>query len=189
MSEAEDFDIDDLQRRMEGAFNSFKHELASIRTGRASVSILDPIIVEVYGGAKMPVNQLGTITVPDPRMISIQVWDKSNVAAVDKAIQKSGLGLNPAVDGTLIRLPIPALNAERRKELTKVAGKYAEDTRIAVRNVRRHGLDHLKRLEKDGHMSEDDQKIWAEEIQELTDALIKRVDQALSGKEQEIMQV
>lgn len=189
MAKEEEFDIDDLQRRMDGALASFKQELAGLRTGRASTSLLDPIIVEVYGGSKMPINQLGTVSVPDARMISIQVWDKSTVAAVDKAIQKSGLGLNPQVDGTLIRIPIPSLNAERRTELTKVAGKYSEEARIAVRNVRRHGMDHLKRLEKDGDISEDDHKIWAEEIQEITDRVIKQIDQALVVKEQEIMQV
>ena len=189
MAAPEEFDIDDLQRRMDGAFASFKTELAGLRTGRASAGLLDPIVVEVYGGSKMPVNQLGTVSVPDARMISIQVWDKSTVSAVDKAIQKSGLGLNPQVDGTLIRIPIPALNAERRTELTKVAGKYAEEARIAVRHVRRHGLDDLKRMEKDGHIGEDDLKLWADEIQEMTDAVIKQIDQALGVKEQEIMHV
>lgn len=188
MAEQEEFDIDDLKRRMDGALASFKHELGGLRTGRASASLLDPITVDAYGG-KMPISQLGTVSVPDARMISIQVWDKSTVSAVEKAIQKSGLGLNPSVDGTLIRLPIPSLNAERRTELTKVAGKYSEEARIAVRNVRRHGMDHLKRLEKDGDMSEDDHKMWAEEIQEMTDAVIKQIDQALATKEQEIMQV
>ena len=189
MATPEEFDVDDLQRRMDGALTAFKTELSGLRTGRASAGLLDPIVVEVYGGSKMPINQLGTVSVPDARMISIQVWDKSTVGAVDKAIQKSGLGLNPQVDGTLIRIPIPALNAERRTELTKVAGKYAEEARVAVRHVRRHGLDDLKRMEKDGHIGEDDHKIWAEEIQEMTDAVIKQIDQALSVKETEITNV
>lgn len=188
MAEKEEFDIDDLQRRMDGALASFKQELGGLRTGRASTGLLDPITVEVYG-AKMPISQLGNVNVVDARMISIQVWDKSTVSAIDKAIQKSGLGLNPQVDGSLIRLPIPSLNAERRTELTKVAGKYSEEARIAVRNVRRHGMDQLKRMEKDGDMSEDDHKMWGGEIQEMTDAVIKQIDQALAVKEQEIMQV
>lgn len=187
MAEVE-FDIDDLQRRMSGAQAALKTEFGGLRTGRASASLLDPVVVEAYGN-KMPISQLGTVSVPDARMISIQIWDKSNVSLVEKAIQKSGLGLNPQVDGNLIRLPIPDLNAERRKELVKVAGKYAEEARIAVRNVRRHGLDELKRLEKDNHLGKDDHKLWADEVQEMTDKTIRQIDAALAAKEQEIMQV
>lgn len=187
MAETE-FDSDGLQRRMSGALAALKTEFGGLRTGRASASLLDPVVVEAYGN-KMPISQLGTVSVPDARMISIQVWDKANVSVVEKAIQKSGLGLNPQVDGALIRLPIPDLNAERRKELVKVAGKYAEEARIAVRNVRRHGLDELKRLEKDNHLSKDDNKMWADEVQEMTDATIKQIDAALAAKEQEVMQV
>lgn len=187
MSDSE-FDIEDIQRRMNGALATLKTEFAGLRTGRASAGLLDPVVVEAYGN-KMPIGQLGTVSVPDSRMISIQVWDKSNVPAVEKAIQKSGLGLNPQVDGTLIRLPIPDLNAERRRELVKVAGKYSEEARIAVRNVRRHGMDELKRMEKDEHLGKDDHKLWADEVQELTDATIKLIDAALHAKEQEIVQV
>ena len=183
-----EFDIDDIERRMQGAVATLKTEFAGLRTGRATASILDPVLVEAYGN-KMPISQLGTVSVPDARMISIQVWDKSNVSLVEKAIQKSGLGLNPQVDGTLIRLPIPDLNAERRKELVKVAGKYSEEARIAVRNVRRHGMDELKRMEKDEHLGKDDHKLWSDEIQEMTDAAIKQIDASLAAKEHEIMQV
>ena len=183
-----EFDIDDIERRMQGAVATLKTEFAGLRTGRATAGILDPVLVEAYGN-KMPISQLGTVSVPDARMISIQVWDKSNVSLVEKAIQKSGLGLNPQVDGTLIRLPIPDLNAERRKELVKVAGKYSEEARIAVRNVRRHGMDELKRMEKDEHLGKDDHTLWSDEIQEMTDAAIKQIDASLAAKEHEIMQV
>ena len=187
MSEEEP-DIDDLQRRMDGALATLKTEFAGLRTGRASASLLDPVVVEAYGG-KMAISELGTVSVPDPRMISVQVWDKSNVSAVEKAIIKSGLGLNPAVDGTLIRIPIPDLNEERRQELSKVAARYGEDARVAIRNVRRHGMDTLKRLEKDGHLSKEDAKIWSDEIQEMTDATVVQVDKMVSDKQKEIMQV
>ena len=187
MSEEEP-DIEDIERRMAGAVSTLKSEFGGLRTGRASASLLAPVVVDAYG-AQMPLTEVGTVSVPEPRMISVQVWDKSNVSAVEKAIIKSGLGLNPAVDGTLIRIPIPDLNEERRQELTRVASRYAEEARVAVRNVRRHGMDELKRLEKDGHLSKDDQKIWSDEIQSMTDDMIKQIDTLLAEKEKEIMQV
>jgi ribosome recycling factor len=183
----EEIDIDALKKRMDGAINALRGEFASLRTGRASASMLDPVMVEAYGNPT-PINQLGTITVPEPRMVLINIWDKSLVNAVDKAIRNSGLGINPQMDGTILRLPIPELNEERRRELSKVAGHYAENARVAVRNVRRDGMDQLKRAKADG-MSEDDHKIWHDEIQELTDAAIKKIDAALDAKQQEIMQV
>ncbi len=184
----EEPDIEDIERRMTGAVSTLKSEFGGLRTGRASVGLLDPVVVDAYG-AQMPLNEVGTVSVPEPRMISVQVWDKGNVSAVEKAIIKSGLGLNPAVDGTLIRIPIPDLNEERRQELTRVASRYAEEARVAIRNVRRHGMDELKRLEKDGHLSKDDQKIWSDEIQAMTDDMVKQVDTLLAEKEKEIMQV
>ncbi|HAD25731.1 MAG TPA: ribosome recycling factor [Alphaproteobacteria bacterium] len=184
----EEPDIDDIERRMAGAVSTLKSEFAGLRTGRASASLLDPVVVDAYG-SQMPLTEVGTVSVPEPRMISVQVWDKGNVSAVEKAIIKSGLGLNPAVDGTLIRIPIPDLNEERRQELTRVASRYAEEARVAIRNVRRHGMDELKRLEKDGHLSKDDQKIWSDEIQSMTDDMVKQVDTLLAEKEKEIMQV
>ncbi len=184
----DDIDLDDLERRMKGAHDVLMQEFAGLRTGRASASLLDPIIVDAYG-SQMPISQVGTVSVPEARMISIQVWDKSLVAATEKAIRNSGLGLNPVVDSTLIRIPIPELNEERRTELTKVAGRYSEQARVAVRNVRRDGMDLLKRLEKAGDISQDDQKIYADEIQEMTDRLIAQIDEALATKESEIMQV
>lgn len=188
MAEIEEFDPDDLERRMQGAVQSLRQEFAGLRTGRATASLLDPISVDAYGQA-MPVNQVGTVGVPEPRMITIQVWDKGMVSAVEKAIRNSGLGLNPAVDGTLIRLPIPELNEERRVELTKVASRYAEEARVAVRNVRRHGMDELKRLEKAGELSQDDQKLYGDDVQEMTDKYIAEVDTMLANKEKEILQV
>lgn len=188
MAEQKTLDIGDVERRMRGALQSLKQEFAGLRTGRASAALLDPIVVEAYG-QQMPLNQVGTVGVPEPRMITVQVWDRGMVAAVEKAIRTSGLGLNPAVDGTLIRLPIPELNQERRTELTKIAAKYTEQARVAVRNVRRDAMDELKRLEKDGHMSQDDHKIAAEKVQKLTDKIIGEVDAALAHKEGEIMQV
>lgn len=182
-----DIDIDALKKRMEGAVTALRNEFHSLRTGRASASMLDPVTVEAYG-ASMPVNQLGTITVPEPRMVLVNVWDKAMVNAVDKAIRNSGLGINPQMDGTILRLPIPELNEERRRELAKVAGHYAENARIAVRNVRRDGMDQLKKARAAG-MSEDDEELWEEEIQSLTNAAIRRIDEALSGKQEEIMQV
>lgn len=184
----QEFDLKEYQRRMEGAVTALKHEFAALRTGRASASLVDHIHVEAYG-SRMPLNQVATVAVPEARMISIQVWDKSQVGAVERAIRESDLGLNPVVEGTLMRLPIPELNEERRQELVKVAHKYAEQARIAVRNVRRDGMDQLKRMEKDQHMSQDEHRAWSDEIQKLTDKTIKSVDDALAGKEAEIMQV
>ncbi len=181
-------DIADIDRRMNGAIDNLKTEFSGLRTGRASSALLDPVLVDVYG-SNMPLNQVGTVSVPEPRMITVQVWDKGNCAAVEKAIRNAGLGLNPMQDGSLVRIPIPELNEERRVELGKVAHKYAEQTRISIRNVRRDGMDKLKKSEKDGDMSQDEQKIWAEEIQDTTDQHIKTVDEMLSTKEQEIMQI
>jgi ribosome recycling factor len=183
----EDIDLADLEKRMEGAISALRSEFASLRTGRASASMLDPVTVEAYG-SQMPINQLGTVTVPEPRMVLINVWDKSMVNAVDRAIRNSGLGINPQMDGTILRLPIPELNEERRRELAKLAGHYAEQARVAIRNVRRDGMDKLKKL-KAGGMAEDDHKLWSDEIQSLTDAAIGRVDSALAAKQDEIMQV
>ena len=188
MSE-EDFEIDieDLERRMDGALNSLKTEFLSLRTGRASSSMLDPINMEAYG-TSTPLNQCGTVNVPDPRMITVNIWDKSLVNAAEKAIRESGLGINPVIDGTIIRLPIPELNEERRRELTKLAANYAENARIAVRNVRRDGMDQIRKGKTFG-MSEDDQKIWSDEIQNVTDSGIVKIDKALETKQAEIMRV
>ena len=187
MAEDIEIDTDDIERRMDGALTALKQDLASLRTGRASANMLDAITVEAYG-TQTPLNQVGTINVPEPRMVSINVWDKSLVGKVEKAIRNSGLGLNPVVDGTTLRLPIPELNEERRRELTKVAGQYAEQARVAIRNVRRDGMDQVKKAKSAG-MSEDDQKMWSDEIQKLTDDYIKRVDHAVEAKQDEIMQV
>lgn len=185
---SEDIDLDDIERRMKGANEALKSEFSGLRTGRASTSLLDPVMVDVYG-SNMPLNQVGTVSVPEPRMLSVQVWDKANVSAVEKAIRNSGLGLNPMLDGQLVRIPIPELNEERRRELAKIAAKYAEQARIAVRNVRRDGMDQLKKAEKDKLISEDDHKMYADEIQELTNKYVGDVDTALQAKEAEIMQV
>ncbi len=184
----EDLDLQDIERRMKGAVEALKHEYAGLRSGRATTSLLDPVTVDVYG-ANMPLNQVGTVGVPEPRMLSVQVWDKSNVSAVEKAIRNSGLGLNPMIDGQLVRIPIPELNEERRAELAKVAAKYAETGRIAIRNVRRDGLDQLKKMEKDKSISEDDHKMYADEVQDLTNNFVGEVDELLQAKEKEIMQV
>ena len=186
---AEEFiiDTDDLQRRMEGSLSAMKGEFASLRTGRASSSMLDPITLEIYG-QRTPVNQLGTINVPEPRMVTVNVWDKTNVPLVEKAIRESGLGINPQLNGTIIMLPIPELNEERRRELSRVAGQYAESARVAVRNIRRDGMDQIKKAKSDG-MSEDDQKFWEEAVQDLTDSIIKMLDETLESKQAEIMQV
>ena len=186
---ADDFiiDTDDLQRRMDGALSVMKTEFASLRTGRASSSMLDPITLEVYG-QRTPLNQLGSINVPEPRMVTVNVWDKTNVPLVEKAIRESGLGINPQLNGTIIMLPIPELNEERRRELSRLAGQYAESARIAVRNIRRDGMDQIKKAKSDG-ISEDDQKFWEEAVQELTDTTIKILDEALESKQAEIMQV
>ena len=180
-------DTDDLQRRMDGALSAMKGEFASLRTGRASSSMLDPITLEVYG-QRTPLNQLGTINVPESRMVTINVWDKTNVPLIEKAIRESGLGINPQLNGVIIMLPIPELNEERRRELSRVAGQYAESARVAVRNIRRDGMDQIKKAKSDG-MSEDDQKFWEEAVQELTDSTIKMLDGILDSKQAEIMQV
>jgi ribosome recycling factor len=182
------FDLTELDRRMRGAIDTLKKEFGGLRTGRASVHLLDAVVVNVYG-ARMPINQVATVSTPDARTISVQVWDKGQVSAVEKAIREANLGLNPVIDGSLMRLPIPSLNAERRQELVKVAHKYTEHARVAVRNVRREGMDLLKKLDKDGHMSEDDHHKNSAKVQELTDRLIKEIDQALISKEAEIKQV
>jgi ribosome recycling factor len=182
-----DIDLDDLERRMEGAMASLKHEFGSLRTGRASASMVEPIMVDAYG-APTPINQIGTVNVPEPRMVTINIWDKALVGKAEKAIRESGLGINPQLNGTIIMLPIPELNEERRRELTKVAAQYAEHARVAVRNVRRDGMDQLKKAKAAG-MAEDDHKLWTEEVQELTDKFIGHVDRALDAKQQEIMQV
>ncbi|SFG08124.1 ribosome recycling factor [Palleronia marisminoris] len=186
---ADDIEIDtgDLERRMDGAMQALRQEFASLRTGRASASMVEPIMVDAYG-QPTPINQVGTVNVPEPRMVTISVWDKSLLGKVEKAIRESGLGINPVIDGTTIRLPIPELNEERRKELAKVAGTYAENTRVAIRNIRRDGMDQLKKAKSNG-MSEDDQKLWQAEVQEMTDTHIKKVDETLEHKQQEIMQV
>ncbi|HBZ43577.1 MAG TPA: ribosome recycling factor [Maritimibacter sp.] len=182
-----EIDIDDLERRMDGAMGALRTEFASLRTGRASASMLDPINVEAYG-QRTPLNQVGTVNVPEPRMVTINVWDKSLVNAVEKAIMESGLGINPQTNGTIVMLPIPELNEERRRELARVAAQYAESARVAIRNVRRDGMEQLKKAKNDG-MSEDDNKIWHDEVQALTDKFIANVDKALENKQEEIMQV
>jgi ribosome recycling factor len=183
-----DPDIDDLQRRMDSALDVLKKEFQGLRTGRASVHLLEPVTVEAYGST-MTLNQVASISVPEPRMITVQVWDKGLSQAVERAIRDSGLGLNPAAAGQLIRVPIPALSAERRQELTKVAHRYAEQARVAVRNVRRDGMELLKRMERDHELSEDEHKLWADEIQALTDKHVKTVDELLQHKDAEILQV
>jgi len=180
-------DTDELERRMDGAMANLRTEFASLRTGRASASMLEPIVVEAYG-SQTPINQLGTVNVPEPRMVTINVWDKSMVQAVEKAIMNSGLGINPQTNGTLVMLPIPELNEERRRELTRVAAQYAEHARVSVRNIRRDGMDQVKKAKADG-ISEDDQKFWEDEVQTLTDKHIKALDAALESKQAEIMQV
>ena len=181
-------DIADINRRMEGALSSLKSDLAGLRTGRASASILDPIMVDAYG-QQMPMNQVGTVSVPEPRMISVQVWDKSMVGAVEKAIRESDLGLNPVTDGTNLRIPLPELNEERRKEIVKVAHQYAEQTRVAIRHVRRDGMDTLKKAEKDGDMGQDEARSMSDKVQKATDDMISEVDNIVAAKETEIMQV
>ncbi|WP_040817727.1 ribosome recycling factor [Litoreibacter arenae] len=180
-------DTDDIQRRMDGAMASLRTEFGSLRTGRASGSMLEPVMVDAYG-SMTPINQVGTVNVPEPRMVTINVWDKGLVGKVEKAIRESGLGINPQLNGTIIMLPIPELNEERRRELTKVAGQYAEHARVAIRNIRRDAMDQIKKAKADG-ISEDDQKFWETEVQNMIDAQIKLVDQALENKQEEIMQV
>ena len=187
MSDEFELDTKDLERRMDGAMSNLRTEFASLRTGRASASMLEPVQVEAYG-QMTPINQVGTVNVPEPRMVTINVWDKSMVNKVEKAIRDSGLGINPQLNGTIIMLPIPELNEERRRELGKVAGQYAEHARVSIRNVRRDGMDQIKKAKNDG-LSEDDQKFWETEVQEMTDRYIKAVDEALETKQSEIMQV
>ncbi len=179
------YDKNDIKRRMDGALDSLQKEFAGLRTGRASVSLLDPVVVELYG-SKMPLNQVGTVSAPESRMLNVQVWDSSAVSSVEKAIRNSGLGLNPMPDGNNIRIPVPDLTEERRKELVKVAGKYSESARIAVRNVRKDGMDAIKKM--DG-ISEDDVKRFSDEVQKMTDDIVKKIDALLSDKEKDIMKV
>lgn len=188
MTNETSLDMKDLKRRMDGAVEVLKSEFSGLRTGRASASLLEPITVDAYGSA-MPMSQVGTVSVPEPRMLSVQVWDKSLVNAVEKAIRESSLGLNPMTEGQLIRVPVPELSEDRRRDLTKVAHQYAEQAKVAVRNVRRDGMEILKRLEKDSHISEDDHRHQASEVQELTDETIKVIDETLAHKDEEIMQV
>lgn len=182
------FDLKDLERRMNGAVTALQKEFSGLRTGRANASILDPVTVDAYG-TPMPLNQLATILVPEPRTISVQVWDKSQIDAVDRAIRDSGLGLNPIGEGQMLRIPIPELNEERRQEIAKLAAKYSEQARVAVRNVRRDGMEQLKRQEKDGEIGQDEQHTHGAAVQEITDATIKKIDETLSSKEEEIMQI
>ncbi|MCV2892144.1 ribosome recycling factor [Lentibacter sp. XHP0401] len=180
-------DTDELERRMDGAMANLRTEFASLRTGRASAGMLEPIVVDAYG-QQTPINQLGTVNVPEPRMVTINVWDKSMVQAVEKAIMNSGLGINPQTNGTIVMLPIPELNEERRRDLTRVAAQYAEHARVSVRNIRRDGMDQVKKAKADG-LSEDDQKFWEDAVQDITDKHIKALDAALEAKQAEIMQV
>jgi ribosome recycling factor len=184
----DDLDLADLERRMDGALTSLAKDFQGLRTGRASIQLLDSVTVEAYG-ASMPINQIATVSVPEPRMLSVQVWDKENTKITEKAIRESNLGLNPQVDGQLLRIPLPDLSEERRQELSKIAAKYAENAKIAVRNVRRDGMDTTKKMEKDGDISQDDRHIYDEEIQTITDKSINKIDELLSSKEVEIMQV
>ncbi len=187
MSDDFELDIGDLERRMDGAIASLRTEFASLRTGRASASMLEPVMVDAYG-QRTPINQVGTVNVPESRMVTINVWDKSLVGKVEKAIRESGLGINPQLNGTIIMLPIPELNEERRRDLTKVAGQYAESARVAIRNIRRDGMDQIRKA-KSANLSEDDQKFWEAEVQDLTDRMIGAVDSQLETKQAEIMQV
>lgn len=186
MSDA--FDINDLKRRMDGAISAFKHDLGGLRTGRASASLLEPIVISAYG-SEMPINQVANITVPEARMLSVSVWDKTMVGAVERAIRDSGLGLNPITDGMTLRIPLPELNEQRRKELVKIAHQYAEQAKVATRHVRRDGMDQLKKLEKDAEISQDDGRVFSERVQKLTDETITELDKILTTKEAEIMQV
>ncbi|MFO7483869.1 ribosome recycling factor [Oceanibaculum nanhaiense] len=181
-------DLKDIQRRMSGAVEVLRQEFGGLRTGRASTSLVELVTVDAYG-SQMPLNQVASVSVPEPRMLTVQVWDNGMVKAVEKAIREAGLGLNPQTEGNVIRLPIPDLSEERRQELTKVAAKYAEQARVSIRNVRRDGMDLLKRLEKDGEISQDDQRRFEKDIQKMTDDTITEVDQALATKDKEIMQV
>lgn len=181
-------DIDDLSRRMDGAIEVLRKEFAGLRTGRASPSLLEPVTVEAYG-TQMPINQVATIAAPEPRLLTVQVWDKSMVHSAEKAIRDAGLGLNPMSEGQLIRVPIPELNEERRQELSRIAAKYTEQAKVAVRNVRRDGMDRLKRMEKESELSQDDHHMWSAEIQKITDAHVAKIEGMLTQKQQDIMQV
>jgi ribosome recycling factor len=185
---SEGVELKELKRRMDGAIAAFKHDIASLRTGRASANVLDPVTVEAYG-SRMPLNQVANITVPEARMLSVSVWDKSMVAAVERAIRESNLGLNPIVDGQNLRIPLPELNEERRKSLVKVAHDYAEKSKVAVRHVRRDGMDDLKKAEKDGEIGQDESSAQSERVQKMTDEVISEIDRLLAEKEKEIMQV
>ena len=180
------FNIADFQRRMDGTIDTLKGEFSGLRTGRASITMLDPVTVEVYG-SRMPLNQVGTVNVPEPRMLTVQVWDQTAVKSVEKAIRDAGLGLNPMTEGNLVRVPVPQLNQERRVELSKIAGKYAEQAKIAVRNVRRDGMDLIKKLEKEKSLTEDDSKRKSDEVQKLTDKYVEKIDAMLADKEKDIM--
>ena len=183
-----DFDVADLKRRMQSAIGALKHELAGLRTGRASAALVEPVMVQAYGQT-MPLNQVASITVPEPRALAVQVWDKGMVSAVEKAIRDANLGLSPTVEGQLLRIRIPELNEQRRKEMVKIAHRYSEEARVAVRHVRRDGIDTLKRLAKDKEISEDDQKKLEGDVQKVTDQHVSEIDQTLATKEGEIMQV
>lgn len=185
---ATSYSLADLKSRMQKSISSLRDELAGLRTGRASASLLEPVMVEAYG-SRMPLNQVATVTVPEPRMLSVQVWDRQMANAVEKAIRDSGLGLNPMGEGQVIRVPLPELNEERRRDLTKVAHNYAEQARVAVRHIRRDGMDILKKAEKDGDMSQDDARVQSDLVQKATDAAVAEIDSVLVTKEQEIMQV
>ncbi|PZO66007.1 MAG: ribosome recycling factor [Paracoccus denitrificans] len=187
MADEIEIDTDDLERRMKGAMESLRTEFGTLRTGRASASMVEPIMVDAYG-SPTPINQVGTVNVPEPRMVTINIWDKALVNKAEKAIRDSGLGINPQLNGTIIMLPIPELNEERRRDLTKVAAQYAEHARVAIRNVRRDGMDQVKKAKAAG-MAEDDQKFWEGAVQDLTDKAIADVDKALESKQAEIMQV
>ena len=184
----QELDMKDLSYRMKRSVEVLKEEFSGLRTGRASASLLEPLMVKAYG-SQMPMNQVGTVSVPEPRMLSVQVWDKSLVGAAEKAIRESSLGLNPMTEGTLLRVPIPELTQERRVELSKVAGQYAEHARVAIRNVRRDGMDQLKKMEKDSVIGEDEHRDRSGDVQKLTDDMIAEIDAALAAKEEEIMQV
>ena len=184
----DEFDIDDIQRRMDGALSALTRDFGGLRTGRASTALLDTLNVDAYG-SQMPIDQVGTVSAPEARLLTIQVWDKGLVGAVEKSIRESELGLNPQSEGQLIRIPIPDLSEERRLEIKKIAAKYAEQARISVRNVRRDGMDQLKKAEKGGEMSQDDQRIYGDELQDMTDTHVKTIDETLAQKEEEIMQV
>ncbi|WP_342641642.1 ribosome recycling factor [Rhodoligotrophos ferricapiens] len=188
MAEPNAMDMNELKRRMQGALSKLKEEFSGLRAGRASVHLLEPITVDAYGST-MPLNQVANVSVPEPRMLSVQVWDRGLVSAVEKAIRNSSLGLNPITEGQTLRVPVPELSQERRKELVKVAQNYAEQAKVAVRNVRRDGMEQLKRLEKDGEISQDEHRAWADDVQKLTDQTIKSIDEMVAQKQAEILQI